>query len=325
MKHSVARGFTLIELLTVIAIISILAAMVMVVGPRVIERAKLRRLDSALRQVSIALTAYYTDNRSYPPGYGYVAFEFAKNNTPPANSQDDSRYYHLIPYMHIMGYHGQVHLYDEFSVSYDTDRDDRLSLLEFSPHGDLQPDSSYKFDFREWPRYHGPGTPGLGMEEERQLEAAKRPFIYIPVNKKQFNQVQKYWMKKNSAYADVWDPSDPDFPRGLSFPPNTYDAFVLISVGPGGSTFGLLPEPLGVPAETEHNSRNLYHILGLRAYYLATRDKNANGVLDFDFRSRTQLREAAPEMENELPPGQPPYGYGPYIYSSEWQGRNSRS
>ncbi|NLV42961.1 MAG: prepilin-type N-terminal cleavage/methylation domain-containing protein [Candidatus Hydrogenedentes bacterium] len=327
MKISRAKGFTLIELLTVMAIISILAAMVMVVGPRVLERAKLRRLDSALRQVSIALTAYYTDNRSYPPGYGYIGFAHANNTDAPdpnASPTEDPGYYHLLPYMHILGYHADANMYDEFSDSYDTDRDDQLSLLEFSPHGELQQDGKYKFEFKDWPRYMGPGTLGLEVEEDRQLTADNRPFIYIPINKLQFSRAQKYWLQKGAKYAEVWDPADPLL-KGLTFPPRTYDAFVLLSLGPGGSTFGLLPQPLGVAAETANNSRDLYHITGLRAYFMATRDWNANGVLDFDFRSRTQLGEAAPDLGNELPPGQPPYSYGPYIYVSEWQGRHTRT
>lgn len=334
MRTMRVKGFTLLELLTVIAVISILAAMIMAVGPRVIERAKLRRLDSALRQVSIALTAYYTDNRSYPPGYGYVAFAQAKNPNGPSDPSLDTGFYHLLPYMHILGYHGDDAMWDEFSDSYDTDRDGMLSLLEFSPHGERDRDGTFKFDFKNWPRYMGTSVPALDVEVERQMTAERRPFIYIPVNKQQFARAQKYWIKKGAEFAQVWDPADPDFPRGLTFPPNTYDAFVLISVGPGGSTFGLLPQPLGVPAETAGNSRDLYHITGLRAYFMATRDLNANGVLDMDFRARTQLRESAPEnayefggktLQNELPDTTQPFSYGPYIYVSELQGRYTQA
>ena len=326
------KGFTLIELLTVLAIISILAAMIMAVGPRVIERAKLRRLDNALRQVATALTAYYTDHSTYPPGYGYVAWEHLNNPNPPADPSQDSGYYHLLPYMHRMQYHANEAMYDEFSRSYDTNNEGFLRLLEFSPHGERQPDGSYKFEWKTWPRYMGPSTPGLTMEIDRQLTASKRPFIYIPVNKQQFARAQRYWLNHGEEYAARWNPADTDFPN-LQFPPRVYDAYVLMSVGPGGGTFELLPEPMGIPAETANNSRNLYHLLGLRAYFLATRDLNANGVLDFDFRSRTNLREAGPEQtysfgnkshQNELPPPAPPFGYGPYIYWSEWQGRNSQ-
>ena len=322
------KGFTLIELLTVLAIISILAAMIMAVGPRVIERAKLRRLDNALRQVSTALVAYYTDNKAYPPGYGYVSFVHANDRNAPSDPMQDSGYYNLKPYMYLLGYQGDAGLLDEFSTSFDTDRDGQIGLLEFSHIGDLQPDGKYKFDWNDWPRYMGTAVSALDMELNRQLNADQRPFIYIPVNKQQFARAQKFWLQTGAQYAQTWDPDNNNL-RGMTFPPRSYDAYVLIGIGPGGSTFGLLPQPLNVPAETADNARDLYHILGLRAYFMATRDLNANGVLDFDYRARTQLREAGPEIayefggqtvQNELP-CDTPFNYGPYIYVSEWNGR----
>ncbi len=90
---------------------------------------------------------------------------------------------------------------------------------------------------------------------------------------------------------------------------------------------------MGIEAETADNSRDLYHILGLRAYFLLTRDLNGNEVLDFDFRARTRLGEASPQiawefnnrtLQNELP-CDTPFNYGPYIYSSEWNGRYTRA
>ncbi len=208
MGTSRMKGFTLIELLTVLAIISILAAMIMAVGPRVIERAKLRRLDNALRQVNTALTAYYTDNMTFPPGYGYVSFVHQKDRDAPADPALDSGYYHLAPYMYLMGYHADGGLYDEFSDSYDTDRDGQLSLLEFAHVGDRQPDGKYKFDWTAWPRYMGEAVPALDEEMDRQLNADSRPFIYIPVNKQQFKRAQKYWISVGSEYAQTWDPEN---------------------------------------------------------------------------------------------------------------------
>lgn len=321
------KGFTLIELLTVIAIIAILAGLIMTVGPRMIERAKLNRLDSALRQVSTALSAYYIDHNTYPPAYGYVAFEQSGNTDAPADPSLDPTYYNLVPYMYRLRYHGEEAMYDEFSMSYDTMNEGRLRLLEFSPHGHKTLAGAFEFDW-SLPRYLGPNTPGLAQEIERQLTATRRPFIYIPINRQQFMRVQRYWHAIGDEYARNWDPSHPAFPQGLAFPPRSYDAFVLISVGPGGNTFGVLPDPLGIPAEQANNSRDIYHITALRAYYLATRDLNANGLLDFDFRARTRQGEAAQEyvvteggfggrtINNNLPSPDMPAGAGPYIYVS---------
>lgn len=315
-----SRGFTLIELLTVIAIIAILAALTMTIGPRMIERAKIRRMDSALRQINTALIAYYTDNATYPPAYGYI-WQGAKDQmTPPSNPAEEEKFYVLRPYLALMKYHGNEDLYDEFSRSYDTDGDGRLSILEFLPRGGRQPSGQWVLD-SGLPRYDGV-TP-VGDEISRQLQAPKRPFVYIPVNRAQFIRVQKYWINKGYFYAEAWDTSDPDFPQ-LSFPPPKYDAFVLVGVGPGGNTYGILPDPLGVPAEQANNGRDLYHITALRAYFLATRDLNANGELDFHFEARTQRAEGTMEYtvggrpcNNDLPPWtQFRRAAGPWIFVS---------
>ena len=110
----------------------------------------------------------------------------------------------------------------------------------------------------------------------------------------------------------------------IIFPPPNYDAFVLISVGPGGSTAGVVPEPLGTePPEY------VYHILALRTFFLATRDLNDNGQLDFHFEARRK-GEAALEypitittrdgetktvnVTNRLPKPDEANSWGPYIF-----------
>ena len=318
MRNSRKSGFTLIELLTVIAIIAILAAFTMTVGPRLIERAKIRRMDSALRQVSIALTAYFADNQSYPPAYGYVSIANKDMQTPPSDPTLEEKFYHLRPYMLLMKYHGNEEMYDEFSESYDTDRDGALSPLEFLPRGRKLPTNTWEFD-AGLPRYVGVNDPVMSAEIQRQLDAEKRPFVYIPVNRAQFARAQKYWLNHNAFLAERWSSSDADFPN-ITFPPPKYDTFVLIGMGPGGNSFGLLPQALGVPEESANNGRNLYHLLALRAYFLATRDMNANGLLDFDYTARTQSGEGALEYDykgapvnNDLPCATP-RSYGPWIY-----------
>jgi len=60
------RGFTLIELLIVVAIIAILAAIAV---PNFLEaqvRAKVSRVRTDMRSLSVAVEAYYVDNNIYP-------------------------------------------------------------------------------------------------------------------------------------------------------------------------------------------------------------------------------------------------------------------
>lgn len=279
MKSSRNRAFTLIELLTVIAIIAILAALIMVAGPRMIEKAKITRTQNAMNDLRTQLVTYYTEYHTYPPAYGYTYWEMREQ---PAGAYPDERMYSLRPFMARLQKHGIENLYDEFSESYDTDRDDQLSLLEFSPVGVKDPATNrYTFPSE---RYTGANNPG--DEVGKQLGAEKRPFIYLPVNTRQFEKASRYWIERGYFLAEAWDPSDPLL-RAVEFPPPSYDAFVLMSVGPFGSTSGLLPQPLGT-----ESPKDLYHITALRAYFLATRDLNGNGQLDFDYIARTQRGEA---------------------------------
>jgi len=72
MKSPSRLGFTLIELLTVIAIIAILASMVFVAGPRILERVKIASWSNTCNQIRTSCVGYFTKYKdTYPPGYGY--------------------------------------------------------------------------------------------------------------------------------------------------------------------------------------------------------------------------------------------------------------
>lgn len=315
MRASRQRGFTLLELLTVIAIIAILASMIFVAGSRALERAKLRRMHNAMLQIRTIMTAYYTESNTYPPAYGYVPWDMREADP---SDHPNNVYYFLKPYMVSLRSYDDQSLYDEFSESYDTNRDGRIGLLEYSPIGDKKLDTQ-RVDF-PLTLYNGSNLPN---QVQKQLDTTRRPFIYIPVNSRQFKKARRYWIENGDFLATTWDYNNQELSQ-ISFPPSEYDAFVLISVGPGGSTFGLLPDPIGT-----ESARDFYYITAMRAYFLATRDLNDNGELDFDFTARSERGEAKFDRDhpymvnlesgqrpcnNQLPDPKAPNGYGPYIF-----------
>lgn len=317
MKTIRTGGFTLIELLTVIAIIAILAAMSMTVGPRILEKGKLAAYSNTCNQIRTAAVAYFTKYKeSYPPSYGYID----KSYLTDPNVLVIPRVYR--PYMAYLELFRNFGVYDSFAKeSCDTDRDGVLSLLEFSPVG--RPEGPVKYEFEREEIYNGSNLPG---EVTEQLKT-QRPIVYIAVNLKQAQKVAEYYDQVAGSRPDlgwnarVWDPTAAPI-AGLTFPPTKYDDFVLISPGPGGSTGGILTPPgdpfMGVLQASGIPIEDWYHILGLRAHFLATRDANHNGLWDFDYRNRSRQGEGKPSSYdkpdlNLLPDGT--NGAGPIIYA----------
>jgi len=308
MRRLSSKGFTLIELLTVIAIIAILAAIIAVAAPRALERAKIASMRNDLLQLRNSLTQYYTEHLTFPPAYGYLtdnetvldrAYGLSQQGSRPA----DRELYFLKPYLSFIGLHGNTDVHDEFSESYDTELqpDGRLSRLEFSPVG-TEDVATERVTFPDQLYEVGPnGEPqNLSFEVQQQLEAENRPYVYLPVNLRQYRKARQFWIETQDWNADHWDPFDPDSAalEDVQFPPPNYDAYVLLSVGPGRSSFGLLEEPneiVNTVSQTDPQVQltERYHIAALRAFYLATRDLNNNDVLDFHFPARTRENEAA--------------------------------
>ncbi len=339
-------GFTLIELLTVIAIIAILAGLTFGALPRVLEKAREKALTNNLNQIRTALVTYMADHGSYPPGYGFRSW--ATRGQTWQQVQQDPRFredndlskrlmqevvYYLIPLSGFLRLNEDKDIVDEFSEGYDTDRDNQLGMMEYSPI----PQEDVVTGVKSYPLELYLGN-NLSGQVQQQMSLQQRPFIYVPVNLRQFKTVRKYWLERaaeigtdangtNAALeARIWEPNDPRL-RNVTFPPATYDAFVLISVGPGTNTHGILANtPI---TGTGINQLDWYHISALRTYFLATRDLNTNGELDFDFTARTKRGEGSVgpyevrtkrgtfTTDNDLPDPKMPGGQGPWIYKYE--------
>ncbi len=323
----------------------ILAGLVFVVGPRMIERARITSWTQTCNEIRTTAVAFLTKKAvgadSFPPAYGYLkeSIDPARQNEigqpdPTDNKIHDERFFCMVPYISKLGYMRNYDVYDPFAkTSHDTDRDNVLSMLEFSLVGEkdarigeyvFSPDAKTIL-------YNGAN---LSDETSAQLKT-QRPMLYIPVNLAQAKLVSQYYAKImamadnesilaggnatrwNSDETFPTDPNDPNASKNplkqLRFPPNRYDDFLLISVGPAADTGGIV-----TPMRVENgnvidysleflanvNKFDWYHVLALRAYYLATRDINGNhmqgnGLLDFDFRNRTRSGEAKPESYSQ--------------------------
>ena len=311
-------GFTLIELLVVIAIIGILFGFTAVAVPRILERAKIAQTTNAANQLRTVLSTHYTDHGTYPPRYGY-------------RTRTNDFYYR--PFLHQLGVYSIEGYEDPFSTGMDTDGPfgqpnqnpvgppTPIGLLEFFPIG--QSVGPGQRQYPDGSLYRGMDGSPAAQDAERQLLEDQRTFVYLPVNTRQMDFVRAYYERHpdginlDRAYARTFDLNDPrleGFTRPDAFPPPRYDAFVLLSVGPGTETGGILVDPLG-----NEPANAIYHITAMRAYYLATRDLNDSGQKDFDFIARSRNNEAR-ALENDLgtefallPNGT--MRYGPMIFS----------
>ena len=339
------QGFTLIELLTVMAIIAILSAITFTGLGRLIGKATERSMVNNINLIHTAMVQYMGDHATYPPGYGFIDFEvqqeFQYSRNLPAKQGD--RYF-LKPYLYYLGFSGEaaIELHDIFSIDYDSNEDELIGLLEYSPIPQTYPGS----DYVEFPPDLYDGSDPDDMPD--QLKAQSRPFVYAPVNLRQYKKVKKYWINTGDYLATTWDANDPLL-QGVHFPPSTYDAYALIGVGPRNRTFGIVdPEidrsvnppvlldprdPLGneIPISLT-NLTEVYHVRALRAFFLAERDLNQNNEADFHFDARSKRKEGsfgrdipypvnrrgdvegAGETDNALPDREYPDGYGPWLH-----------
>lgn len=306
-----AAGFTLIELLTVIAIISILAGLTAVALPRALERARITDATSDMKGIADSLHGYYTDNGTYPPGYGYQLFQ----------DNASSVVFNHHPYMGDIGINKALKAYDRFSQNYDTNGDSVLSRLEFIPlPNDHQPPlyTPPPTSFLDMPADQDPypGGEPVANEDVPERENEQRPYVYVPYYKKDIDRMRR--IAGENWDGVVWN--NAFMTDDTIYPPPQYDAFVLLSVGPLENTRGLIVPPNGDDAYlattyAATDSARAYYILAMRAAYLATRDATEDGQLDFDYIART--RQGQGKLHLDMPDQQNKGLAAPLIWKSE--------
>lgn len=291
MSIRIRDGFTLIELLVVIAIIGILVGLVAVGLPKALEKAKITDTLNDFKVISTALAVYQTTHGTLPPAYGYRTKESRNKSVGDIPNQ---KFFFLKPYMEMIGEYKAVDLYDGWSDgrrSYDSNNNGVIDIGEFQPLEVTQPANANS------PLKSGAGSGGFYPFFLYQVTPApvldtiaaalldqQRPYVYAPVSLRHAQRVANYYYDNDIKYAESLPPAEYE-----TFPLPTLDSYVLISEGPYENDGGVVALPLG-----SESAENVYHLTMTRTYFLATRDLNDNGVLDFDFRARVQ------GSENEL-------------------------
>ena len=122
--------------------------------------------------------------------------------------------------------------------------------------------------------------------------------------------MKKQWINAWNGTPGGPRPVDYDGLQDLNFPPATYDAYVLIGLGPAPNSHGLIFNAAdGFLNPANYGSNYYFHIAGMATYFMATRDANivngstveGDGALDYEFNARNGDGQA--KFEENLFPG----------------------
>lgn len=210
-------------------------------------------------------------------------------------------------YLAALGVAGQVDYYDNFGfISSDVDQSGYSSSLEYYPSYEYlysyqsEEDRTIPLEDDYLGQYLEFRPPDLDSDET--IIQGKRPFIYIPVNLRQFQKAKASWDDNG-----IDDPPDDDDQDGdgdptifneklaeMTFPPASYDAFILVSAGLTSSTQGLVYDVSDFdfdddldPTDGEYNINYQFHIAAMASFYMLTRDYNFDDLYDFEHKSMT--------------------------------------
>lgn len=151
--------------------------------------------------------------------------------------------------------------------------------------------------------------------------------VYVPVNKKQLRIASRSWYAEALAAGHPGDPRPRDAETlndtlaGMTFPPENYDSYVLISAGPNGDAGGIVYDEHSPGIDlNRYPEKNRAHVLGMATYFMASRDADldttgeakGDDFLDFDYRERVKHGQAL-NPDNAFPDANTPPNSGPVI------------
>lgn len=134
-RRSVAGGFSLLELTVTLVVLGLFVGLVGFGAPRTVEREKVDRLVTLVRELSVACERYHADTGKL--AYEYTDYEAPHRKLSGASDADGWKGPYLPHALehHVSNPYGSLHLYNDVRVNgwiegFDLDRDGHVDVAD---------------------------------------------------------------------------------------------------------------------------------------------------------------------------------------------------